>query len=382
MGHKGGVGWINAICSTYDPFEHTGPFSFSDAQPYFDVLPAYSYSVFLVAHELGHNVGSRHTHYCGWELSPGVFGAIDSCTSVEEDSSSYTCYYGPDIPRIGTIMSYCDFVLGVNLNLGFGPPPSTVMRGRIEYGSCLPASSALIVPVATNSGPYCLGDTIFLNLFNNNRGAVAWSGPDGYTSSDSTPVLLADNMAKRGVYRAIVSNDTCDVSDTTYVEISNAPPISAINYYSGNILQPALTGLTYHYQWYYNNNSISGATSSTYVADTSGQYKVEISNAAGCKTMSLPYSIVVNGLDALESIAGKIYKSPSENDVIVELYEKPCKNQSLFQLCDVTGRIVHTELLDCNYLHIISINNLASGLYFARISQDRKLKLSNKILKN
>ena len=38
----------------------------------------------------------------------------------------------------GSIMSYCHLVsAGINLNHGFGPEPSALMRGKIANASCL-----------------------------------------------------------------------------------------------------------------------------------------------------------------------------------------------------------------------------------------------------
>jgi hypothetical protein len=54
-------------------------------------------SVMTIAHELGHNFGSPHTHNCNWAGGP-----IDFCSSIEGD-----CYKGNTEDRRGTIMSYC-----------------------------------------------------------------------------------------------------------------------------------------------------------------------------------------------------------------------------------------------------------------------------------
>ena len=50
----------------------------------------------VCSHEIGHNIGSHHTHWCGW---PG--GAIDNCADVEG-----SCPNNP-VAQVGTIMSYC-----------------------------------------------------------------------------------------------------------------------------------------------------------------------------------------------------------------------------------------------------------------------------------
>ncbi len=61
-------------------------------------FPAYSWNVQVIGHEIGHNLGSHHTQWCGW-----VGGAIDNC-----DCTEFGCALGPEpSPLGGTLMSYC-----------------------------------------------------------------------------------------------------------------------------------------------------------------------------------------------------------------------------------------------------------------------------------
>jgi len=93
--------------------------------------------VLVTMHEIGHQLGSRHTHWCGWKLSsnPDVYGAIDSCAAPEGN-----CPKGlPPPPSGGTIMSYChlDTLEFVNYNKGFGNLPGTAIRNFIDQSACL-----------------------------------------------------------------------------------------------------------------------------------------------------------------------------------------------------------------------------------------------------
>lgn len=95
-------------------------------------LPNYSWSVYVLTHETGHNFGSKHTHWCGWNLPNGTTGRIDSCYAGEG-----TCG-GTTRPRRGTIMSYCHLTSqGIDFNLGFGPVPGNQIRSRLAAASCI-----------------------------------------------------------------------------------------------------------------------------------------------------------------------------------------------------------------------------------------------------
>lgn len=92
---------------------------------------AFVWDVFVAAHEIGHNVGSPHTHNCYW--SPPV----DTCM-IESDGTD-ACYDNPALRRVipGTIMSYCHLRNGSSTPLTFGPRVSERMRTWIEKAPCV-----------------------------------------------------------------------------------------------------------------------------------------------------------------------------------------------------------------------------------------------------
>ena len=122
----GGIAYLNVNCNN----AYAAGFSagLSNATSY--NLNTYSWNLQVVAHELGHNFGSNHTHWCGW---PG--GPIDNCYNLEGSCGGYT-----DNPtaQTGTIMSYCHAVAGGSVNLEFHPTVEN--SGLIPFinsqGSC------------------------------------------------------------------------------------------------------------------------------------------------------------------------------------------------------------------------------------------------------
>jgi len=145
-GSNGGVAYVNQLCSNF-------PFAYSDIVNSTSIFPAYSWDVQVVAHEMGHNLGSVHTHDCAW--GPNNDQQIDDCGSLATSGGS--CY-NPNNPIIpasgGTIMSYCHLNnVGINFNNGFGQEPGDLIRNKYSSCKCDNATCAEATELLT-SGTY------------------------------------------------------------------------------------------------------------------------------------------------------------------------------------------------------------------------------------
>ena len=108
---------------------------YSEIYNTYENVPTFSWSVYVVTHEQGHLLGSRHTHACVWN---GNNTAIDNCGPSAGYGYEGSCSNAPTPIGGGTIMSYCHLTSGgVNFNLGFGTQPKTLILNNVEAGSCL-----------------------------------------------------------------------------------------------------------------------------------------------------------------------------------------------------------------------------------------------------
>ncbi len=127
------------------------------------------------------------------------------------------------------------------------------------------------------------------------------------------------------------------------------------------------------YQWYFNNNAISGATLQTHVATSSGNYKVLTRNCTNCFSTSntVSVSLVTTGLYSKHS------------NFSLELFPSPCKYElnikskgdvQIINFYSVTGSKILT-INNPEASHTINTSEWPSGLYFAEFySTDKSLK--------
>ncbi|MBK6930901.1 MAG: T9SS type A sorting domain-containing protein [Saprospirales bacterium] len=124
----GGIAYVDVLCNSYYGVGYSG------INTTYSNVPTYSWTVEVVTHEIGHNLGSQHTHACAWN---GNNTAIDGCGPA----AGYSEGCNAALPTAGTIMSYCHLVsgVGIDLNLGFGPQPGDRIRNEVYNAACLAA---------------------------------------------------------------------------------------------------------------------------------------------------------------------------------------------------------------------------------------------------
>jgi len=158
----GGIAYLNTLCTDYG-------YAYSWVRSYYYDFPTYSWTVNVMAHETGHNLGSPHTHNCAWEGGP-----IDGCgPTYNAGYVEGSCPTGPIPTGGGTMMSYCHLVsTGIDLNKGFGPLPLNLITNRINEATCLNASCILNVGIPTN---ITATDGVYTDKVN-----IIWSGTSGH----------------------------------------------------------------------------------------------------------------------------------------------------------------------------------------------------------
>jgi len=122
---EGGLAYVGTACNNQG--YNTGVSSIRGTWQGSLEANAYNWDVIVTAHEMGHNVGSGHTHDVS-SYSP----TIDSCIS----SSGATAAYGSDECERGTIMSYCHLCGGTaNIDMNLDDRVKETIKTSLS-GSC------------------------------------------------------------------------------------------------------------------------------------------------------------------------------------------------------------------------------------------------------
>lgn len=129
---------------------------------------------------------------------------------------------------------------------------------------------------ASNTGAYCEGQTIALQT--TATGTYAWSGPNGFTSTQQNPTIANAAISDAGEYTLAITDANGCIAQTSTVVVVNANPVVELG--SNITICPGETtvldaGAGYTYQW-------STSANTQTVTATAGDYYVTVFNANEC----------------------------------------------------------------------------------------------------
>lgn len=384
-GHGGLASGFSGIC----PADSDNSLCYSGVNLNVQNVPTYSWSVMVVTHEMGHLMGSRHTHACVWN---GNNTAIDGCATTEGSCPQ------PAIPASGgTIMSYCHLQsVGINFNLGFGPQPTAVILNNIEAtGNCLTDDGSLNPPTAV-----CKTHIVILD--GNGEATIVVADIDGGSYDDGSIVSMSldidtfncDDVGMNNVTLTVTDNDGLTGSCVSYVEVIDDTPAVVSCPADFNVSIP--TGTTYELLDYQGDITVAtdictpNITATTQSPSAGTQLPVgvhEITLSAlleNGSVVSCTFEITVEEILGLEdnSILSSLVLYP--NPTVGTVYLSNPENLELESLSiyDMTGRLIKwVDLKDMGTEQSINISELSASIYFA-IIQDSQSKLVKQLIIN
>ena len=380
----GGIAWLDGMCSNnnvcYSGLVNNAVIT----------VPTYSWNVMVITHEMGHLMGSNHTHACVWN---GNNTAIDGCAATEG-----SCARPGNPSNGGTIMSYCHLQgVGINFNNGFGPQPSAVILNKIaNAGSCLDPEEIDNPPVAVCKS------TLVVALDSNGEASIIAEDIDGGSYDNDEIVSMSididtfdcEDVGFINVTLTVTDNDGLTSTCLGFVEVVDGSTIVTTCPQDFTVSVP--TGTTYELLDYRNEiiivtdicNVIPVATSQSPSAGTElplGVHVITVNALLNDGTIiSCPFEITVdNNLELADnSILSSLLLYPNPASEIVKLGNPQNLDLETISIYDMMGRLIKlVDLKDMEIEQLINISELSKANYFVIIQGEQTKIVKQLIIK-
>ena len=269
-----------------------------------------------------------------------------------------------------------------------GNKPSTSVVGSFSYyvsqknntTGC--ESPRAIIGVVINPLPLAptVKDTAYCNTINADTlrvNAIAgtkllWYGTNA-TGGVGNSTAIKPSTATVGTVNYYLSQmitaTGCEGPRSKIVVIINPMPSKPIIAWNGTQFTATTSSTGVNYQWLLSNISISAATSATYKPAAIGSYKIQITDANGCKNVSDSFMLVVTAVNpSIETPAvhiAKISPNPASTDVVLYFQQRPNKTLTI-KLLNLNGQVLKQINTNSQTTHI-SLSEIISGNYIINI---------------
>lgn len=167
-----------------------------------------------------------------------------------------------------------------------------------DNGNDIAIYAAPFVALTVNDSSICTGDSATLTTPHSTGNNYKWYFNNGLINGAVTSVYHAKQT---GNYKVRVTNVAgCSVvSPKILITVNNFPsatitPSGPLTFCStDSVILTASSGIGYIYQWRKGTSAIANANSKTYKPATSGTYRVLVTNAAGCSTLSTSKKVTI-----------------------------------------------------------------------------------------
>ena len=291
-------------------------------------------------------------------------------------------------------------------NGGLAPSIDWIVNGTVVASNNLAFASVFtdgdVLKVRMTSSDNCVAvktaaDSVTMTV--NNLPAVTLSS-QGYLCELDGPMQLSGGMPAGGIYSGLgISNDTiypslsgvgshwvyytytepttgCANEKKRAISIQPAPgqPTLTQNTISGELEASTPSG-TYSYQWLDGNmDPISGATNSTFLPTSNGNYYVKITSNILCSNTSAAYTVVNIGLNE-ENLSGfEMYPNPATDRLTFNV-----QGSAEVRILDAAGRLVYTGFVEGKYS--LDVQDWARGVYMVQVLRAGKTTGTPVVLK-
>ena len=159
----------------------------------------------------------------------------------------------------------------------------------------------------------------------------------------------------------------CKIYSDTVIVVQGSPLANPTISILGNSL---ISSNATNYQWYLNDNPISGATQQTYNPSVIGYYSVAVQGADYCKSFSNAVEWTLS-ISQENKSALLIYPNPANNTLNIEAKGKTLTH---IEITTVTGQKVMSKAINADK-HSINIEHLSSGAYLLKVQSSHGIEV-------
>ena len=216
---------------------------------------------------------------------------------------------------------------------------------------------------------FCQGGSVLLTATYSGA-SVQWK-KNGTIIPGATSITY--NVTTKGNY-SCVTTSACGTAESTpiFVNVIKNPNASisaggpTTFCAGGSVVLTEVASPGCSYQWYKGANPIAGATSLTYTATTSGNYKCRVIKAAtGCykNSNAIGVSVPCREGDNITQSNFSLYPNPANNFITIET---DFSTEKTICITDALGQIVKTITTSENNI-TIDLQGVAAGVYFIKM---------------
>ena len=159
--------------------------------------------------------------------------------------------------------------------------------------------------IASNTGPYCVGDVIALRVNSQDGATYSWTGPNGFTSTQQNPQRPNCTMDMAGTYTCVTTVGTQSVTANTEVQIHPRPTANftatsvckgeSTQFTNSSTTNPSNQSMTY--LWNFGDGQTSTLQNPTHTFATAGTHSVSLTVSTGGSCSSTKTNnVTVNAL--------------------------------------------------------------------------------------